>query len=220
MAAAPTTVSSYVKRFERRGHISRIPNAEDGRSYRVQLTAAGRDAHRHAGDLFAPILTNTEDTLGAHAERPTPNSSSCCTRSIPSRRAPLALMWTDSEPSAIPSTPQRVPTGDTDLPSAHISHRSSSMTMKPSRSPSGCALPQALPSAASKTPRYEHLGKDRATPSRPAATPSLERCTPTSSNCAGPAPTMTSTPTHSASSPLTASSSTWEQRQIDKVLAK
>ncbi len=68
MAAAPTTVSSYVKRFERRGHISRIPNAEDGRSYRVQLTAAGRDAHRHAGDLFAPILTNTEDTLGAHAE--------------------------------------------------------------------------------------------------------------------------------------------------------
>lgn len=68
MAAAPTTGSSYVKRFERRGHISRIPNAEDGRSYRVQLTAAGRAAHQHAGDLFAPILTNTEDTLGAHAE--------------------------------------------------------------------------------------------------------------------------------------------------------
>ena len=68
MAAAPTTVSSYVKRFERRGHISRIPNAEDGRSYRVRLTPAGRAAHQHAGDLFAPILTNTEDTLGANAE--------------------------------------------------------------------------------------------------------------------------------------------------------
>ena len=67
MAAANTTVSSYVKRFERRGHITRIPNAEDGRSYRVQLTAAGRDAHRHAGELFAPVLARTEETLGAHA---------------------------------------------------------------------------------------------------------------------------------------------------------
>lgn len=68
MAAAPTTVSSYVKRFERRGHISRIPNADDGRSYRVQLTAEGRAVHQHAGELFAPILANTEDALGAHAE--------------------------------------------------------------------------------------------------------------------------------------------------------
>lgn len=68
MAAATTTVSSYVKRFERRGHITRTPNAEDGRSYRIQLTDAGRDAHRHAGELFAPVLTNTEKTLGTHAQ--------------------------------------------------------------------------------------------------------------------------------------------------------
>ena len=68
MAAATTTVSSYVKRFERRGHITRTPNAEDGRSYRLQLTAAGRDAHRHAGELFAPVLTHTEKTLGTHAQ--------------------------------------------------------------------------------------------------------------------------------------------------------
>ena len=68
MAAAPTTVSSYVKRFERRGHVIRSPNADDGRSYRLQLTAAGRDAHRHAGELFAPVLTHTEETLGAHAQ--------------------------------------------------------------------------------------------------------------------------------------------------------
>ena len=60
MAAATTTVSSYVKRFERRGHITRTPNAEDGRSYRLELSAAGRDAHRHAGELFAPVLTHTE----------------------------------------------------------------------------------------------------------------------------------------------------------------
>ncbi len=68
MAAAPTTVSSYVKRFKRRGHISRIPNAQDRRSYRLQLTAAGRAAHRLAGDLFAPILAQTEEALGEHAE--------------------------------------------------------------------------------------------------------------------------------------------------------
>jgi DNA-binding MarR family transcriptional regulator len=68
MAAATTTVSSYVKRFERRGHITRIPNADDGRSYRLRLTAAGRDAHRHAGELFTPVLTHTEETLGAHAQ--------------------------------------------------------------------------------------------------------------------------------------------------------
>ena len=68
MAAASTTVSSYVKRFERRGHITRTPNPEDGRSYRLQLTATGRDAHRHAGELFTPVLTHTEDTLGTHAQ--------------------------------------------------------------------------------------------------------------------------------------------------------
>lgn len=68
MAAATTTVSSYVKRFERRGHITRTPNAEDGRSYRLQLTAAGRDAHRHAGELFAPVLAHTEKTLGTKAK--------------------------------------------------------------------------------------------------------------------------------------------------------
>ncbi len=68
MAAAPTTVSSYVKRFERRSHVTRTPNPEDGRSYRLQLTAAGRDAHQHAGELFAPILSRTEETLGAQAQ--------------------------------------------------------------------------------------------------------------------------------------------------------
>mgnify|MGYP001545213810 CR=1 FL=1 len=68
MAAATTTVSSYVKRFERRGHITRVPNADDGRSYRLQLTAAGRDAHRHAGELVTPLLPHTEETLGAHAQ--------------------------------------------------------------------------------------------------------------------------------------------------------
>ena len=68
MSAATTTVSSYVKRFERRGHIARTPNPEDGRSYRVQLTAAGRDAHRRAGELFAPVLAQTEASLGTQVQ--------------------------------------------------------------------------------------------------------------------------------------------------------
>jgi DNA-binding MarR family transcriptional regulator len=56
MAAPATTVSSYVKRFERRGHVRKVPNPDDGRSYRVQLTAAGRRVHQTAGELFRPTL--------------------------------------------------------------------------------------------------------------------------------------------------------------------
>lgn len=68
MAAAPTTVSSYVKRFERRGHVNRTPNPDDGRSYRLELTVAGRDAHRRAGELFAPVLSQTESALGSQTQ--------------------------------------------------------------------------------------------------------------------------------------------------------
>ncbi len=56
MAAPATTVSSYVRRFERRGHVRKIPNPNDRRSYRVQLTAAGRRVHQAAGELFRPTL--------------------------------------------------------------------------------------------------------------------------------------------------------------------
>lgn len=64
MAAPPTTVSSYVKRFERRGHVTREPHPDDGRSYRVQLTAAGRAAHLAAGELFLPVLREVTQRVG------------------------------------------------------------------------------------------------------------------------------------------------------------
>src|SRR5215213_3278711 len=64
MAAPLTSVSSYIKRFERRGHIVRVDNPDDGRSYRLQLTAAGRSAHRAAGKLFQPVLDHVESTVG------------------------------------------------------------------------------------------------------------------------------------------------------------
>lgn len=54
MAAPPSTVTSYVKRFERRGHVDREPDPADRRSYRIQLTASGLAAHRSALALFAP----------------------------------------------------------------------------------------------------------------------------------------------------------------------
>jgi DNA-binding MarR family transcriptional regulator len=63
MAAPPTTVSSYVKRFEGRGHVQRATNPEDLRSYRIQLTQAGRRVHRRAAELFAPTLARVLSTL-------------------------------------------------------------------------------------------------------------------------------------------------------------
>lgn len=67
MAAPPTTVSSYVKRFERRGHVRRVANPEDRRSYRLELTAAGRKAHHTAGSLFQPTLDHVDQALDESA---------------------------------------------------------------------------------------------------------------------------------------------------------
>lgn len=67
MSAPPTTVSSYVKRFEQRGHVAKTPNPDDGRSYRLSLTPAGRRAHRSAGALFQPILGDVVDRLDDEA---------------------------------------------------------------------------------------------------------------------------------------------------------
>jgi DNA-binding MarR family transcriptional regulator len=64
MAAPPTTVSSYVKRFETRGHVRREPNPADRRSYRIKLTPAGRRAYRAAAALFIPLRTRVANSLG------------------------------------------------------------------------------------------------------------------------------------------------------------
>jgi DNA-binding MarR family transcriptional regulator len=64
MAAAPTTVSSYIKRFEGRGHIERVPNPDDKRSYQIRLTPDGRTAHANASKLFAPVRAQVQAALG------------------------------------------------------------------------------------------------------------------------------------------------------------
>ncbi len=64
MSAPATTVSSSVKRCERRGHVDRVPSVEDRRSYRLMLTPEGRAAHRRAGELFRPTLAQVDEALG------------------------------------------------------------------------------------------------------------------------------------------------------------
>lgn len=64
MALPPTTVSSIVRRLERRGHVCRTPNPGDARSYRIELTRHGHAAHSRAGELFLPVLGDVEASLG------------------------------------------------------------------------------------------------------------------------------------------------------------
>src|SRR6059058_3308267 len=44
----PSTVTSYVRRMTERGHVRKLPSADDGRSYFVELTRAGRAAYKRA----------------------------------------------------------------------------------------------------------------------------------------------------------------------------
>ncbi len=63
--APATTVSSYVKRFERRGHVERVPHPTDRRSYSIRLTDAGRATHLAAAERFLPAVQAVDAVLGA-----------------------------------------------------------------------------------------------------------------------------------------------------------
>lgn len=65
MSAPATTVSSYVKRFQGRGHVERVPNPDDGRSYSIRLTDSGRQVHWACAERFLPALQRVEVALGA-----------------------------------------------------------------------------------------------------------------------------------------------------------
>jgi DNA-binding MarR family transcriptional regulator len=47
-----TTFIDQLRLLESRGHAGRIPHPTDGRSYKVVLTATGREAHRAANHRF------------------------------------------------------------------------------------------------------------------------------------------------------------------------
>jgi DNA-binding MarR family transcriptional regulator len=68
MAAPPTTVSAFVKRLERRGHVVRRPNPDDGRSHLLELTAEGRNARAAASAAMAPFSDRVRRDLGASAD--------------------------------------------------------------------------------------------------------------------------------------------------------
>lgn len=68
MAAPPTTVSSYVKRLEGRGHVTRVPNPDDRRSYRLRLSPAGRKAHERASEHFRPVRTQVADAIADQSD--------------------------------------------------------------------------------------------------------------------------------------------------------
>ena len=63
-SAPPTTVSSYVKRFEKRGHVERVPHPTDRRSYSIRLTDEGREVHRAAAVRFLPAVQAIDAALG------------------------------------------------------------------------------------------------------------------------------------------------------------
>ena len=95
MAAPATTVSSYVKRFEARGHVVRAPNPDDRRSYRLRLTEEGRAAHLAAAQRFAPVLS---DVLAALAG--TDRSEAQVTESLAALRTALDAVRTGSADTA------------------------------------------------------------------------------------------------------------------------
>lgn len=69
MAAPPTTVSAYVKRFTARGLVTRVPNLGDGRSSLVRLTVAGLRTHDAARRRFGPVRKEVIERLaGVHSD--------------------------------------------------------------------------------------------------------------------------------------------------------
>lgn len=49
-----TTALDHVRAMLKRGHIRKVRNPRDQRSYLIELTEAGRKAHRGANAYFAP----------------------------------------------------------------------------------------------------------------------------------------------------------------------
>jgi DNA-binding MarR family transcriptional regulator len=65
MAAPATTVSSYLKRLETRGHLIRLAHPQDRRSYRLALSDSGELKYQAAKALFAPVRSRVTRGLAA-----------------------------------------------------------------------------------------------------------------------------------------------------------
>jgi DNA-binding MarR family transcriptional regulator len=63
LAIPPTTISTHIRRLERRGAIVRIPNPADGRSAFLRLTAQGTATYHEARALFLPVHARISEVL-------------------------------------------------------------------------------------------------------------------------------------------------------------
>jgi DNA-binding MarR family transcriptional regulator len=89
-----STVVDQVQRFERRGHLRRMPNPADGRSYVVTLTADGLAAHRAAGEAFERAHEAVDRALG--------ESNAEVTRAVGLLRTAVAEAVATSAPTPSP----------------------------------------------------------------------------------------------------------------------
>lgn len=70
LALPLTTLVDQVRVLEARGHTARLPHPTDGRSHRIVLTAAGREAHRAANAGFEAAHRAFTAALPAGEQRP------------------------------------------------------------------------------------------------------------------------------------------------------
>jgi DNA-binding MarR family transcriptional regulator len=58
-----TTTSALIERMARRGHVARVPNPDDGRSYLVDLTDEGVARHRETMPVFTKLMVEVLEEL-------------------------------------------------------------------------------------------------------------------------------------------------------------
>ena len=68
-AMRPTTVSTWIRRLQERGHVEQQPNPADGRSRLVALTRAGEQAHAAAAETFFDATRALSAALGPEEQR-------------------------------------------------------------------------------------------------------------------------------------------------------
>ncbi len=68
-AMRPTTVSTWVRRLQQRGHAEQRPHPADGRSRLIALTAAGEQAHAAAAETFVAATRALSAALGPEEQR-------------------------------------------------------------------------------------------------------------------------------------------------------
>lgn len=59
----PTTLSSVIDSLVKKGHVRRVPNPEDGRSYLLQLTAKGKAVNADNASRFEHMVADLRSEL-------------------------------------------------------------------------------------------------------------------------------------------------------------